>query len=117
MIELPLPRSRSFNDLIRAGSASPLLVKQVGSSANNPQPGLCTSCKLSSHGCPSTVPSGTAWPSAVHRYRCLPSRILYLISVYSITIKPDALAVYGRLAGKTKVRGTAPPTLDCTLKY
>ena len=35
VIELPLPRSRSLNDFIGAGSRNPLFVKQVGSSPDH----------------------------------------------------------------------------------
>src|SRR6266481_1018679 len=49
VIELPLPRSGSFDDFIGARGASALLVKQVGSRANDPHPGIGASDKSGFH--------------------------------------------------------------------
>src|SRR5712692_4531445 len=81
VIELALPGARGFNDLVRAGGANPLLVKQVSGSPNDAKPGFRAPHKSRFHRLPLLVPVSTIVNGLfVESGRPLGS-ILYLISV------------------------------------
>src|SRR5207245_6403598 len=114
VIELALPGSRGFNDLVRAGGANPLLVKQVSGSPNDAKPGFRAPHKSRFHRLPLLVPVSTIVNGLfVESGRPLGS-ILYLISVSRSSINESALQRFPISRRPAPTLGDAPSAGDCT---